>query len=126
MKKKQPNHDSNRVKIMFIVGVVAILAIVAANSNHNIGGEAVLAPVCEVEEYCTEWAWNSNTDETCLEQGFVTYKECSAYSWPLDEKGNPVMKCDSWDTIYKNECKEWEVGTDWEKECVEWGKSSNC
>lgn len=112
---------------MFIVGIVAVIAILSASSNNrNIGGEAVLAPECEVEEYCKEWTWNSDTDQTCLDSGFVTYKECSSYSWPLDSKGNPVMKCDSWDIIYKNECIEWEFSTEWERECVKWGTNSNC
>lgn len=127
MKKKHPDHESNRIIIMFIVGIVAVIAILSASSNNrNLGGEAIFAPECEVEEYCKEWKWNSETDMTCLDSDFVTYKECSSYSWPLDKDENPVMKCDSWNIIYKNECIEWEFDTEWERECVEWGTNTNC
>lgn len=129
MKKATSKEQRHQTIIMVMVSLVAILAIMSANKQtNNVGGQAVNedAMECETARYCTDWEWSNTSNPVCLEYLFVEYKECNSYSWPLNEKGEPEMKCDSWNIVYKNECVKWEENTSWDRKCKNWQTKKDC
>lgn len=121
-------HNNNRVIIMAMVSIVALIGIFSAGQNITTSGSAIKSPIiqCNDEPYCLNWEWINETMLNCARIEFIDYEVCSGYSWPVNKEGEFEMQCDSWDLISKNECQEWEFEVEWKRDCTDWTVRRDC
>ncbi|MBU0471293.1 MAG: hypothetical protein KKF89_02940 [Nanoarchaeota archaeon] len=123
MKKKELfGGQSHKAAIILFVSIIAIMSIYAVHQSvTNIGGQSVNIPEinCKEESYCINEEWVKDIKTDCVESEFIEYNDCTSYSFPINEEGKPDMTCNSWNTRYEEECREWSEEVEWKLECVE-------
>jgi len=107
--------QDKQVAIVVLVSFVAVLSLISAG-NLNSTGSTVQEPVfsCAQDTYCLEWEWTNVQELVCQNFELMETKECSTYAVQ-----NGELICDSWNTIYDNQCTEWGLEDNYERVCLE-------
>jgi hypothetical protein len=110
---KHEPHPHHGVMII-LVSFVAVLAIMAANTDSNAGALAVKEPIsCSTDRSCALFEYVNS--KTCVEYHLVPYSICTDYTSAND----CTMK-----TMYDEVCSDWIVSK--EKVCLKWEYEQSC